>query len=436
MNSLVSRVKSMDRHQLETIFTSSAFMVTAGLTFVNTFLLANALGDDGRGAVAAAYGNTIVLGWAFQIGLPAAAAYFAKDVGIRRVSMSAWAMTSFYAVPMAALLIPFFAWQMQGDVFDDFGTDLKIWYVAFIILNLFNGPFLSAIFWLRGTGNTVKFNGLLALPQLLITLGYLVLFLLDELTVFSALTSTFVMMTIGWSVGLVSTRALPGRGFSMPVFKKMRHYAIRSWAGNLSFVVSLRFDQMLLVGVVSSEDLGVYAVAAAFSTISGAVARGVAQGVLPFVRKAASDEERLDRVRQALIWVAVASIGTLAIIAGSAKFVVPFLLGDDFERSVRPLLFLLPGAFATDVNQVYTTALSAFNRPQDASKAQFASAITTGAGLALLVGPYGIIGAAITTSIAYWVALLVSIYYWNRLKAAVLRGEATGHTESIEDVLT
>ena len=44
-------------------------------------------------------------------------------------------------------------------------------------------------------------------------------------------------------------------------------------------------------------------------------------------------------------------------------------------------------------------------------------------------------GAAITTSISYWVGLIVSYYYWRRLKGQVQRGEATGHTEAFEESL-
>ncbi len=44
MNKLLDRIRSMDRQQLETIFTSSAFLVTNGLLFVNLFLLAGELG--------------------------------------------------------------------------------------------------------------------------------------------------------------------------------------------------------------------------------------------------------------------------------------------------------------------------------------------------------------------------------------------------------
>ena len=78
------------------------------------------------------------------------------------------------------------------------------------------------------------------------------------------------------------------------------------------------------------------------------------------------------------------------------------------------------------------TGLSQFNKPQEASKGQIAAAVATAVGLAILIRPYGVTGAAITTSISYWVGALVSYYYWRRLQRQVANGEITGHTEAIE----
>ena len=426
----------MDRQQFETIFTSSAFMITAVLTLFNAVMLSNALGDAGRGAVAAAFGNTLVLGWAFQVGVPNAAAYFAKDIDMRKVMMSAWTMTVVIALPLALVLIPFYMWQLDGESFVEGGDSLRRWYIAFVAVNLLNGPFLSAVFWLRGIGNTIRFNVLLALPQLLITLGYAVLFVSGNMTVNNALTSTMVMMLTGWIIGLTVTNGWPGRGFSRVAYEKIRSFALRAWIGNLSFFVSLRVDQMLLVGFVPLAELGVYAVAAALSTLSSPIARGVAQAALPFIRNASSDEERLVRVRNATMYVAGASLGTLVAIGVTARWLVPFVFGEDFTDSVRLLLILLPGAFATDVTHVYTTTLQSFNRPEDTSKAQIMAAVTTAIGLLALLPSYGTTGAAITTSVSYWVALLASIYFWRRLKRKVERGEVTGHTERIEETVS
>jgi O-antigen/teichoic acid export membrane protein len=85
---------------------------------------------------------------------------------------------------------------------------------------------------------------------------------------------------------------------------------------------------------------------------------------------------------------------------------------------------------------VVSTALANFDRPENASKAQVASAATTVMGLALLLRPYGIEGAAITSSISYTVALLVALWFWRSLKRDVLAGRATGATGGTVDSLT
>ena len=48
MTNLITKVQGMDRQKLESLFTSSAFLITSGLLFVNLFVLSNALGDSGR----------------------------------------------------------------------------------------------------------------------------------------------------------------------------------------------------------------------------------------------------------------------------------------------------------------------------------------------------------------------------------------------------
>lgn len=412
-----------------TLVTTTAFVLIAGLTFVNAVVLTNALGAQGRGAVATAYGATVVLGWAFQFGMPAAAGYYAKDVDQQAIMNAAWRMCFVGALPFALLLTPFYLWQLDGKAFDQGGSSLQVWYLAFVAIHILQSPFQAAVYYLRGMGSTVLFNVLLALPQLFITTGYLVLLALDRLTVTSALTSTMVAMTSGWAIALTLSRSWPKVTSARSEFTRMRSYGLRSWVGSLSFIVSLRVDQMILVGLVSLEDLGVYAVSAALATLSGPVSRGIGQSLQPFIRHAATDVERIARIDRSLRWVAMASLSIVVPLAVAARVFVPWVFGDEFSRSVTPLLLLLPGSFASDVNQVLSTALSGFNRPELASKAQVVSALTTVAGLAVLLGPFGIEGAAITSSASYAVAMLVAAWYWRALKRDVRSGLVTGHTD-------
>ena len=404
------------------------FVIIAGLTFVNAIILTNGLGAAGRGAVATAYGATIVFGWAFQFGLPASAAYYAKDLEHSDILNAAWRMCVVGAIPFALLLTPFYLWQFNGIAFEEGGQSLKLWYLAFVAVHIVQSPFQSAVFYLRGVGSTVMFNVLLAAPQLLITLGYAVLYLTGNLTVTSALASTMIMMTSGWIIALTASGSWPSIGLKTEHFTTIRNYALRSWVGSLSFIISLRVDQMLLVGFVDLSDLGIYAVAAALATLSSPVARAISQSLQPFIRHAATDQERLARIRRSLRWTVMASLAVLVPLGLTADFFIPIVFGDEFSASVRPLLILLPGAFASDINQIFATALAGFNKPEKASRAQVYSAIATVIGLLALLGPYGIVGAAITSSIAYSVGAISTGLFWRSLAREVRAGRMTGTT--------
>jgi len=411
-----------------TLVTTVIFVLIAGLTFVNAIILTNGLGAAGRGAVATAYGATVVFGWAFQFGLPASAAYYAKDLQQRDILNAAWRMIVVGAIPFAVLLTPFYLWQFNGIAFEEGGQSLKLWYLAFVAVHTLQSPFQSAVFYLRGVGSTVMFNVLLAAPQLLITTGYAVLYLTGNLTVKSALASTMIMLTSGWVIALTASGSWPTFGVRNKHFTAIRSFALRSWVGSLSFIISLRVDQMLLVGFVDLSDLGIYAVAAALATLSSPVARAIAQSLQPFIRHAATDEERLNRITRSLRWIVMASLAVLVPLGLAAKLFIPFVFGEEFSESVVPLLLLLPGAFASDVNQIFATALTGFNHPEKASRAQVYSAITTVIGLLLLLGPYGIIGAAITSSVAYSVGAISTGLYWRSLAREVRAGRKTGTT--------
>ena len=97
----------------------------------------------------------------------------------------------------------------------------------------------------------------------------------------------------------------------------------------------------------------------------------------PSFRHAATDEERLARISRSLRWTVMASLAVLVPLGLTAEFFIPFVFGDEFSESVFPLLLLLPGAFASDVNQIFATALAGFNQPEKASRAQVYSAIAT-----------------------------------------------------------
>ncbi len=399
----------------DSAITSLSFLATAGLGFINAPILADALGAEGRGELAAVVAVTQLLGFMTRFGFPRAAAYFATVMPWRSLIMSAWAATALVALPVLIMLFPLYDWMLADK------AEITVrWFYYYLALTVITNPANSAVFWLRGTGQTLRFNLYQALPAVLTSLGYLGLFAVGELNLRNALISTFSANAIAWGLTLINTKGLPGRGFNRDDFVRNANYGLRAWFGSLSYLVTFRIDQVVLTGLVSSAELGRYAVAATGATLSLPVSRGIGQTLLPHIRKASDDLTRIAAADRALRWVAAASVAILVPVALIANSVVPWIFGEDFAGAVLPLLLLLPGQWANDVATVYASALDSFNRPEDASKAQVVSAFVTMIGLAVAVPTWGIAGAAVVTSVAYF-AYLVSVRRpYARIKAQIV----------------
>ena len=398
--------------RLDSAITSLSYLATAGLGFVNAPILAWGLGASGRGELAAVVATTQLIGFLTGFGMPRAAAYFAAEIRWRRIIMSSWVTVVVFTIPFLALLIPAYGWILDGKQ----AVTVR-WFYPYLALTLLACPVTTTIFWLRGMNRTVAFNLLNALPAVLTSLGYVGLFVTGRLTLESALVSTFVAQVTANVIVLSYGRSFPGRGFDREAYRTQRHYGLRAWFGSLSYLVTFRLDQFVLAGLVAPDDLGVYAVSATGATLSLPISRGIGQTLLPHVRRATTDAARFEAVDRALRWVRLASGAAVVGLAALAPFAVPLLLPDSFAPAVLLLLILLPGQFANDVATVLASALDAFNRPEDASKAQVVSAVITVAGLAVFAPVFGVRGAAGVTTAAYVGYLLYIWAAYRRLKA-------------------
>lgn len=399
--------------------TALSYLATAGLGLVNLPILGYGLGADGRGELAAVVATTQLIGFMTTFGVPRAAVYFASEIQWRRIIMSSWTSVALFAIPFLLVLFPVYGWLLDGRE-----EISRSWFYAYLAATLLVNPATTTIFWLRGMSRTVAFNLLNALPALLTSLGYVTLAVVGNLTLGNALASTFIAQVLARLIALAYGRSFPGRGFVMADTKRIHGYAWRAWFGSLSYLVTFRVDQFVLTGLVSSADLGHYAVAATAATLSLPLSRGISQTLLPHIRNATTNEERFLAIDKAVRWTRLASGAMLLLLAAVSPFLIPIIASDDFKPAVIPLLILLPGQFANDLATVYAAALDAFNRPEDASKAQILSAIVTIIGLAVLAPIYGIRGAAAVTSIAYLAYIVAILAFYRQAKNQVLVAEA------------
>jgi len=228
---------------------------------------------------------------------------------------------------------------------------------------------------------------------------------LGRLTVQSAVVATLVTIFLAL---LMSLPAISGPGrwrFDRQLALPALAFGGRSWLIALSAVANYRLDQVLMAAVVSSEELGYYAVAVSVSAIASGFVGSVSTALLP--RVAQEGVHAVPRIVRVAVLVIASS---MVLVAASAPVSIPLVFGDDFRPAVLLLAILSVGAIFLGVSSILGSALQGHGRPQDTVRPQLLGLAVTLVGLAIALGPWGALGAAVVSVIAYACVLLGTLF--------------------------
>lgn len=202
---------------------------------------------------------------------------------------------------------------------------------------------------------------------------------------------------------------IPGLAFALPMLRGVGPLRVeralvrpalafgsRSWVTLLSAQGNYRLDQLVMAAVVSSRELGFYAVAVSFTAVVSSFVNAVSLALMPRVAQQGGES-----VPQVVRVSTLALACGLAALAALSPVAVPLLFGNEF-RSVVPLVsILVVGALFIGISLILGSALQGHGRPQDAMRPQLVGLVVTVVGLAIVLGPLGALGAALVSVLAY-----------------------------------
>jgi O-antigen/teichoic acid export membrane protein/peptidoglycan/xylan/chitin deacetylase (PgdA/CDA1 family) len=226
---------------------------------------------------------------------------------------------------------------------------------------------------------------------------------------------------LAWAAG-VWTPSIRRAGIarpSWPLFVESVRFGARAYVGTLSDFLNFRTDQLLLGFLATQAALGVYAVAVNASEVLLYLPDAVGMALLPYIARAggARVRETLDTFRR----LALITLLTLVAAALVAPPLLPLVFGREYDASVWPFLWLLPGALGFAALRVFSFGMLGSNAPGRSSIAPVVSLVV---GLALdvaLIPLLGANGAAIAASAAFLAGGAVSIVAFRTLHVFRLR---------------
>lgn len=382
--------------------TSAAILL---VNMVSGVLIARLLDPAGKGAVAAIVMWIQMGAWAFAMGLPAAATYLLarrSELGRQIVGTALVASAAFGAVAVGAtqlLLLVVFADQpdhvrTMAHVFA-FGVVIIVF--ADLLTSVVTGDhdfgFLNVLRFGRQALKVVLFLALW--PLLGFTVGsVLVAFLLAE-----------VVVTAAGAVRVV--RRIGVARPSLGILRSNLRYGLRLQGAQLAGAANHRLDLLIMPAFLATSAIGLYSVAVSVAAIVFSVVGTAALVVFPAATSAGPGGGALvsRSLRLVLLTTAVCSIPVFLL----APVVVPLLYGGEFAGAVTALRILLLGYAFKAGSAIIGAGLNASNRPLAASAAQITAIPVTVGGLLLVLGPYGIEGAALVSTAAYGLSFVVGL---------------------------
>lgn len=368
---------------------------------------ARILGATGRGELAAIRVPGLLLAGLATLGLPDAMVHFVRRdpdrVGpIVGASFTLAALASVAAGLLGIALVPILLRDSSSQV-----MTLGRWWMAIPLLMTFGGIPVMAF---RAIGRDRLWNLLRVIPGLI----WLIVLIVaasqpqgDRLgfLVFGHLAGLAVLGAVAW-IALRRRLVDPIRPGREQWPRLLRYGAPLSLAA-VPQIANTRFDQLLLIPFVSSEELGFYVAAVAFATLSTPVVS--AFGIVLFPRiseaKGANEIKRLilRYVRPAIVTAAlVAAVG-----ASTAPFLLPLLFGSGFDAAVPVSQILLPAGAILACSEVLKSVLLGLARTSTILSSEITGLVFNIAGLAILVPAFGIVGAAVASLLAYAVTFLM-----------------------------
>lgn len=363
-------------------------------------LLARELGPDLRGELAAVILIPTLIAAIGSLGIfQAVTARTARTDSLGTVVGTALvivAVESVALIGIGLLLIPL----ILGDHDPGSIDDARVFLVASVPIYLVGTTMISA---LNGMHRFVWFQAL-RIAQIAVLALLLALLAADDglsvRTASHAYLAGFGAMALGSLTRVLWE--LRGRvDFSRAMARDLLGFGLKSQLSTSMWNLNERGDQVVIAAFFSAATLGLYVVAVATTQLVTLMGFSFSLVALPVVARITDParRRRTSRVIVATTFYAATAIAIPMLIFEPQ--VIRLLFGEDFSEAADVGRILLVGSIAFALSRVLESLLQALDRPLESSIGEGIALGVTAAGLAILLPTVGLIGAGITSLLAY-----------------------------------
>jgi O-antigen/teichoic acid export membrane protein len=207
-------------------------------------------------------------------------------------------------------------------------------------------------------------------------------------------------------------RGLPGPvAWSAASLRSGLGYGVRAYLGSLFAFLVLRSDILLVKYLRGAGETGYYAIAVGLADILMMLPTVVGTVLFPRLAAAPDVASRWALARRVLAWMVPVTPVVLVATLFLARPLILLAYGPAFAPSFPAVAWLLPGIGCLAVNTVLMNLFASCGMPLVVTLSPLAALVVNVAVNLVLVPRVGFVGAAMSSTVAYALMLVVSLFY-------------------------
>ena len=389
-----------------------------------SIFIARVLGATGKGSYDLILSTTsllsIILGLSLRSGITYIVA--SENINIRKL----FPKLILFATGQTLIVIVFLFVIKNYDITTVFiPLDLSYWSILLIPLLLFtitiNGYLASILIGLKENIilNNINFISKITV-LILFGIGTAVIYFL-KLTVNPLLFLTLNVIALFISIAILYQNITKKVKSNHPnkqtveskTFQSIFNYSLPCYLGNLLQFCNYKIDIFIVSFFTNIAQLGMYTLAVSLAQLIWLISNSCATVLLPKIATIKHNEHQtIAYTAQITRIILFLSIITSICLAIFIYFMLPVLYGENFRGSIAPFIFLLPGIAFFSIARILGAYMAGIGKPKVNTIASSLGFIGTIIFDLILIPQHEIIGAAIASSISYFISTIILIYFF------------------------
>ena len=378
-------------------------LISGLLQLVIVAIIAREYGSEGNGIFAVALLLPSMLTAFLNLGIGPANVYYLGSAQFSPKKV-------FQASARLALVLSLFGLAIGGailqlganKVFP--GIQQQVLWLALITFPLsLMQSLISSIF--QGMQEFREFNRVLILQPVVMLVFVIALMIFEVHSIYYLMLGNFLVVLITLVLSIFFLKKFlhnDEESSSEPYVKEALKYGYKAHLSNILAFVNYKADIFLVNFLISPAAAGVYVIAVKLSERLWVLSQAVSTVLLPRLSELSNDERKrlqiTPLISRVTLWLTAFASIALAFVAFP---LIKFVFGSEYLDAYIPLLILLPGIVFTSASRVLANDLAARGRPELNMYTSWVVVVCNIFGNILLIPMYGLLGAAVATTLAY-----------------------------------